>query len=398
MTILHISRMNFLSDKAHVYTTTKTCEALAEQTDTQVILLSSDNSLVGESALQSFFRKHNVKKNFEIISVSSYGNIFRGSSIRLVNWFETIAINISILRYIILHRNTFDILYVRDCTLFMPILACKYILKKPIFIELHAVLHKKHGQFMNNYFSKISDGLIAISFGLREYYKHMNPNIIVAFCAAAEPERFARIINSKEFLREELKLPRERVILMYAGNLYKTGNNDSYGLEDIVEAMVYVNDSTLFIGLGKRGNETKELEDLATHLRVDKKILFLPWVPKHMVYRYWKAADVLMLPSSGAQIGNSPTKMFEYLSSERVIIAARTKAIEEVLHHEKNALLVSDFKNPREWAAAINRVLGDHQLRDTLTKAALQDSRKYSWNDRGYHIHEFIKQTIATKS
>lgn len=121
-TILHISRMNFLSNKAHVYTTTKTCEAFSAQKGIKVKLLSSDNSLKEEKKVEEFFKKHDVKDKFDIISLDSFSNYFRNKTLRIFNWLETFFVNITITKYILYYRNDFDILYYRDCSLFLPIL------------------------------------------------------------------------------------------------------------------------------------------------------------------------------------------------------------------------------------------------------------------------------------
>lgn len=393
-TILHISRMNFLSDKAHVYTTTKTCEALAMPEGVRVILLSTDNSLADAAAKKDFFKKHGVRREFEIVSLPSFANAVKGSGARLINWLETVMVNISVLRYIVSHRREFDILYFRDTSLPAPILTAKYILRKPIFMELHAVLHKRYKQALNDFFAKISNGLVAISFGLKEYYEKINPKIMVAFCAAAEPERFAMIKESKERLREELRLPRDKTILMYSGNLYKTGNYDSYGIEDIIKAMPLLDAKFIFVGVGKKGNETKEHEALARELGVAERVVFLPWMAKQEVYRHWRAADILLMPASGAQIGNSPTKMFEYLASGRPIVSADTAAIAEVLRDGENALLV-DYKDPSSWAEAIKKISHDAELSKRLVSGALLDSREYSWLERGRRIWLFISSSVV---
>jgi len=392
--ILHISRMNFLSNKAHVYTTAKTCEAMAIQPELKVILLSSDNSLVGDKKKESFFLKHNIENKFDIVSLKSIANVLKGSNYRFINWLETIFANFSILNYVFKHKKEFDILYFRDTSLFVPILILKYLYKVPIFMEIHAVLHKKHGQFLNNYFAKISDGVIAISYGLKEYYEKFNKKIIVSFCAASEPERFKKIPEDSKSLRKILNLPQDKIILMYSGNLFRTGNFDSYGIEDIVNAMKYLDDSYLFVGIGKKGNEVRGHEELAKKIKVDNKVLFLPWVEKQEVYRYWKSADVLLLPAAGATIGNSPTKMFEYLVSGKVIVSARTRAIEEVLEDGVNALLVTNYKNGEEWAKAIRRATQDKELSNRLIRKSLEDGKKYTWDNRGKKIGEFIKETI----
>ena len=385
--------MNFFSNKAHVYTTVKTCEALAMQDGARIILLSTDNSLTEVAAKKDFFKKHNVRREFEIVSLRSFANAMKGSDMRLMNWLETVLANMSVLSYVISQRDTFDVLYFRDTSLFVPILTAKYILRKPIFIELHAVLHKRYKQAFNNLFANISDGLIAISWGLREYYEKMNSRIVVAFCAAAEPERFTLIHENKERLREDLHLPQDKIILMYSGNLYKTGNYDSYGIEDIIKAIPLLDDLFIFVGVGKKGDETKEHEMLAAELGVAERVIFLPWTTKQEIYRYWLAADILLMPAAGAQIGNSPTKMFEYLAAGRPIVSADTQAIAEVLRDQENALLV-EYKNPGSWAEAIKSIIDYPELGARLVARALLDSREYTWQKRGATIWGFISSVI----
>ena len=395
-TILHITRMNFLSTKAHVYTTTKTCEALAKQAGIEVILLSSDNSLQSREAKESFFARHEIDKRFAIVSLSSFGNRLKKSSWKPVNWLETIAVNLSIARYVLTHRDKYDILYFRDSSIFVPILISKYVLHKPMYMELHAVLHKKYKQQLNDFCAKISDGLVAISYGLKEYYERFNKNIIVSFCAAPEPERFARITHTKPELRAKLGLPQDKTILLYSGNMGMTGNYDSYGIEDIVNALPLLDDSIIFVGVGKKGNECEAHEELATILGVRERVMFLPWTEMQVVAEYCRAADILVLPASGAQIGNSPTKMFNNLVSGRLMVAARTQAIEEVLKDGRNALLVSDYKNPQEWAKVINRSLGDAELSQRIIAGALEDSKMYSWEKRGEAITRFIVHSTSS--
>ena len=392
--ILHISRMNFLSNKAHVYTTTKTCEALAMQEGLEVVLLSTDDSLRNDVFKNDFFVKHSIKKRFGIVSLRSLSNKFKKNPWRVVNWLETILVNFSISRYIISNHSSFDILYYRDCSLFLPILISKYLYKKPIFLELHAVLHKRHGQWLNNFFAKISDGLIAITYGLKKYYETINSKIIVSFCAAAEPDKFEIITETKEQLRVKLGLPLDKIILMYSGNLYKTGNYDSYGIEDIINALPYMDKRVVFYGIGKKGTETKSHEELIAKLGIESRVTFLPWMDRAALYQYWKASDILIHPAAGAKIGNSPTKIFEYLAAGKPIISAKTEPIEEVLKDRYNALLVDDYNNPNQWVKAVKTIICDESLTSILLENALSDSKKFTWLGRGQAISKFIFDNI----
>jgi glycosyltransferase involved in cell wall biosynthesis len=68
--------------------------------------------------------------------------------------------------------------------------------------------------------------------------------------------------------------------------------------------------------------------------------------------------------------------------------------MEEVLVDGKNALLVTDYKNPSEWADAIQRVTNNSEVRDSLVSGALEDSKLYTWDNRGKEITRFIQEGI----
>ena len=120
---------------------------------------------------------------------------------------------------------------------------------------------------------------------------------------------------------------------------------------------------------------------------------FLPWVDRQTLGAYILSFDVLLIPASGAQIGNSPSKMFEYLASGVPIVAANTEVISEVLSHEHNSLLV-DYKNPQAWADAINKVVFNRVLASRLIECARVDARKYTWDRRGADIVDFIRRSV----
>lgn len=393
LNIYYLTRINFDSNKANVYNTVRTCEALSSIKDARVILVSIDDSLRSENRGKEFFIKHGVKYPFDIISLSSVSNKLKFSKFRFVNWIEVVMTNISLAIFLISERKKVDVIYFRDPLVVLPILIGKLVLRKPVFFEIHAVLHRWHGQILNNLCSKIADGIIVISHGLGDYYRKYNKNIIVSFCAAAEPERFSSVTLGIEDLRKKLNLPLDKKLLGYAGNLFVTGNNDPYGIEDIIRSLPLLDKNIFFVGVGKKGNETENLEILSKKLGVSSRIMLLPWVAKSEIAEYLLAFDVLLIPAAGAQIGNSPTKMFEYLVSGKPVVAANTQAIAEVLISGRNAVLV-DYKDPVSWKNAIVKVLSDRNFTDNLIRNAKEDSLQYSWEKRGQDIYSFIKSNI----
>lgn len=383
--------MNYFSNKSHVYTTAKTCEAMNSVDNTEVTLVSTDNSLVNNSAKIKFFKETGIQP-FKVVSINSWSNLFKNSSYRLINWLETIMADLSMTYFVFVQRKNFNVLYFRDPTLFISIFMSKWLLRKPVFMEMHAILNANLKQKMTEFLVKHVDGLISISYGLKKYYDNINNKGIVSFCAASEFERFKNITESMEKLRDKYNLPKDKILIGYAGNLSYTGNYDSYGIEDIISTLPLLDKNIVFIGVGKKNfKEVEHLEKLATKLNVGSRVTFLPRVSKKEVAEYLTAFDILVHPKAGAKVANSPAKLFEWLSSGKPIIAANTQAISEILTDGKDALLV-DYKDPKAWSNAINKIIEDKNIANRLVDSAKINSKQHTWKRRGEIITKFINE------
>lgn len=392
--LIYVTRMNLLSPRAHVYNTVKTCEAIQTTGSWQVTLVSTDHSLTTTQAKKDFFSNLGVTTPFEISSLPSFGRRLTDKQFLWARKLEMFFSNITLIRFLLRQPRSEVVIYCRDPFLYPVAWFVKKILKLPLFFEIHAVLHKPASQRLVIGLAKLSDGIIVISRALAEHYRSLGQAMIVSFCSAAEPERFQQLTDSPERLRQSLHLPTDRILLGYTGNVSRTGNNDSYGIEDIIASLPLLPVNYMFIAVGKRGNDTAGLEQLATSLGVADRVQFVPWVKKDFVAQYIRAFDTVLIPAAGAQIGNSPTKIFEYLVSGLPIVAAQTQAIAEILVSEHNALLV-DYKDPQSWASAIERLLKDETLKQRLVAQAQADGQTYTWQKRGQDITGFISQQLV---
>jgi len=108
---------------------------------------------------------------------------------------------------------------------------------------------------------------------------------------------------------------------------------------------------------------------------------------------YLKSADVLILPNSGkkdvSRYWTSPMKMFEYMASQRPIVASDLSSIGEVLS-ENNSILVEP-DNPQALAEGIKKVLDDKELSQRISQQAYIDVKKYTWDKRAQKILDFVK-------
>lgn len=397
ISILYITRIFFSSQRAHVHTISKTAEALGKIKDINFALVSTDNSVNDQVALENYYAAHSIVSPFKIYTLNSWSNHLKKYSSRLAYYFGLIFDNFTLCAFLWKMRKTTDVIYVRDHQLFGVVAFAYYILRKKIYFEAHFILTNSFGQKITEYIVRRSKGVVAIAGALKDYYTKICPEVIVSYCAAAEQEAFSGehdcVKTEKKSLRAKLDLPLDKTILCYTGNIGKTGTGHSYGVEDIIKALPLLSDKFFFVVVGKKPTDSNELENLAKELKVSSKVIFVPWQSRSKIPNYILAADILVIPKSGAQPGNSPTKAFEYLASGRPIVAAKTIPISEVLVDETTALLV-DYENPQAWADSLNKVMTDATLSEKLVSQAKRESLKYSWENRAKDISDFIKNTF----
>lgn len=391
--VVYITRINFFSNKAHVRTITKTCEALSMTREINLTLVSTDNSLVGNKEKEDFFVLHGVSNKFSIVSLQSLSNLFKNSSNFLTYNIGTFFANISLIKYVWNNRKNTDCLYFRDHLILPVVLFAKYILGKKVVYESHYILTKKFGQWLTERSVSVSDAVIAIAIALKDYYEKYNKNIIVSFCTSSEKEKFKTDLLAVDF-RKKVGLQEDTFYIIYTGNIDVTGNGDSYGVEDVIKALPLMSTDICFVAVGKKTDTKHSLEVLAESLGVSEQFKCISWVSREKVVNYILSSDILIIPKSGAKPGNSPTKMFEYLATGRPIVAADTLPIREVLHDKVNASLVS-YNDPQAWADAIEYIRCNEGYKSEIVTHALNDANLYTWEARAESISSIMKGIYA---
>jgi glycosyltransferase involved in cell wall biosynthesis len=103
--------------------------------------------------------------------------------------------------------------------------------------------------------------------------------------------------------------------------------------------------------------------------------------------------DIVLMPYPRSGIGVasgksdtsrwcSPMKMFEYMASGAAIVSSDLPVLQEVLSHERNAL-IAPAGDVDAWHAAIERLATDRELRSRLAATARDDlATHYTWDAR----------------
>ncbi len=258
---------------------------------------------------------------------------------------------------------------------------------KKIILELHNIPHTSFG-FLKFFFfdllllkfplGKIKNSknvlIGVISYGLeRDLIKlGFNKDKIFVIPDGVYLEKYSKDYNINN-LKKELGLPLNKKIVMYVGSLglWK-------GVNTLLEASKNFNsDTQLVIG----GGEKKELETLRKKYPM---VVFLGKVDFENLSKYFKSADVLVLPNSGkfkiSSHYTSPIKLFEYMASSKPILASNLPSIREVLSIEDGYFFKADSEI--SLTKNLKKLLSDKKLMARLAINARKRVENYTWEKR----------------
>lgn len=150
-------------------------------------------------------------------------------------------------------------------------------------------------------------------------------------------------------------------------------------IEEITEATRYLDDGIVLVILG---DGFGPWADPAARLAGRERIVVLPRVPYDQLPRYTASADLGILLYRNDCRNNyycAPNKVFEYLMMGLPVIAANYPGMRELVEGEDVGACV-DPEDPREIAAAVNRLAADPEARRRMRANGLKRAREqYNW-------------------
>jgi len=381
MKLFYLANIRMPTEKAHGVQIAKMSEALAGQGIDLTLVLPKKFTPIKED----IYTYYQVKKNFKIVKIPSINLIAIDWLFgKLGFYLESLLFSLKVKILIIKHHP--DIIYTRE-----HILA--WLLKNfqpKVFLENHVF---SESRFYQKCLKNIS-GLIVITTKLKELHQPFCQNILVA-TDGVDLKQFTLNISQKE-ARDKLELPLDKKIVLYTGHLYKWK-----GAEVLAEAAQYLpeNYQVYFVGGTKddiiefKSQVSPAMSDSEGSLKSQVKII------GHRPYQempiWLKAADVLVMTGNPeaaiSQHYTSPMKLFEYMASQRPIVASNMPSFREVLN-VSNAVLVK-AGDAKALAEGIKKVGENQLLANQLSNQAYQNVQQYTWEKRAQNIKKFIINT-----
>lgn len=194
--------------------------------------------------------------------------------------------------------------------------------------------------------------------------------------------------------RRELGIAPEETLVGFVGTF-----GPWHGVETLANAIAQIprtsNLRFLLIGSGAlRG----QVEQILREGDATDRVIMLGAVEHERVPGLLDACDVLVSPhvpmTDGSEFFGSPTKLFEYMSMGKGIVASRLGQIAEVLTNEETALLVEPG-NAGQLADAVLRLSESRELRGRLGAAARRAAvERHTWKQNAARVLDTYRQLI----
>jgi D-inositol-3-phosphate glycosyltransferase len=174
--------------------------------------------------------------------------------------------------------------------------------------------------------------------------------------------------------RRAVGLPDDRPIVLFVGRIQPLKGPDV-----AVAAMAHVPDALLVVVGGASGldgaPEMARVEQLVDELGLTDRVQFVAPRPHHILSSYYRAADVVVVPSRSESFG---LVALEAAACGVPVVASAVGGLLNIVHDGVTGLLV-DGRDPARFGRALREVLGDPIGAAGMGAAAAVRARRFTW-------------------
>lgn len=185
-----------------------------------------------------------------------------------------------------------------------------------------------------------------------------------------------------------------RPLLLFVGRIQPLK-----GVDVAVEALAKVerDDARLWIVGGASGtdgnSEVRRVREMIADLGLIDRVEFHPPQPHHLLSTYYRAADVCLVPSRSESFG---LVALEAAACGVPVVASAVGGLLTLVEHGHSGYLV-ESRDPDEYAAWIDTILGDPVLARRLSISAAARARTYTWSTSAARLRR-LYEDLASQS
>lgn len=200
---------------------------------------------------------------------------------------------------------------------------------------------------------------------------------------AVDAELFSPIDeDTKLSLRKELNLPKNAFIVLVPRRYVKKN-----GVDYAAWAFSKIKSSDHYFIFAGGGPMKQEIQSI---LENNDNVLILDGVPNSVIHKYYKAADVILIPSVTSDDVEEATSlsMLEGMACGKVVICTNVGGMKEVVRNMENGILIEQ-KDPNAIIEALEYVKNNYDSLEQLRNRA----REYVLANHSYleHAKKIVK-------
>jgi glycosyltransferase involved in cell wall biosynthesis len=207
---------------------------------------------------------------------------------------------------------------------------------------------------------------------------------------AVDTDLFSPVTDDVKFsLRNEFGFPRDALIVLVPRRYVKKN-----GVDYAAYAFSKIKSDDYFFVFAGRGPLKSKIQEI---LKDNKNALILDAVPNYEVHKYYKAADVILIPSVTSDDVEEATSlsMLEGMACGKVVICTNIGGMKEVVKHMENGLLIEQ-KNPDAIIEALQYVKNNYDALSDLRRRAREYAVKnHSYIEHARKITEVYKKVLS---
>ena len=348
------------------------------------------------NAIDDIYGHYGVKSNFAIKRIPAIDLYpLTGGNSRL----EFIAFYVHVITYCLaliftVLRNPADIYYSRDR---YALIALSLIIpKEKLAFEVHQFAPSKSGAQVQKTVTKRVGHIIAITEKLRTDFIDQREATPEQIIVAHDGIREARFTNLPDKLtaRKQVNWSKTDFLVGFVGQLKMLASLDK-GVGTLIEALAKLDNVSIALVGGPEEAVSALCERWQNHGLDKERFLYAGQVKPDEVPLYIRAFDVCAMPHPfNPQFAyyTSPLKLFEYMASERPVVASDLPGWADVVTHEETALLVPPG-DVDALAEAIARLKENPDLAEKIAMAARERVFKhYTWEARANLIRIHLER------
>lgn len=169
------------------------------------------------------------------------------------------------------------------------------------------------------------------------------------------------------------------------------------GLDVALGALAHLEDPSAVLivvggGSGAEGDaEVRRIHRLAEQLGVADQVRFVDPQPHHLLSTYYRAADVVVVPSRSESFG---LVALEAAACGTPVVGAAVGGLRTLVDHGQTGFLVEE-RHPEAYAKYIRKLLSDPVLATNSSQAAAARARTYTWSTAAARLRRIYADLTA---